>query len=85
VAHVPVRTCVGCRTRAAQADLVRFVRSSDAWSLDAAAVRAPGRGAYLCSERCAARVSKNKRYGGLAAAAAAAGWQTALRDERGRV
>ncbi|MDP9110475.1 MAG: YlxR family protein [Candidatus Eremiobacteraeota bacterium] len=32
--------------------------------------RGPGRGAYLCSRECVGRVAKNKRYPGLASAAA---------------
>lgn len=67
----PIRTCVGCRTRFEQARLVRFVRDGGAWRCDDGRPRSRGRGAYLCSERCAVRVSKNKRYAGLAATATA--------------
>ena|GEM_PF-1688916 len=76
---------MGCRTRAPQASLVRFVRPNDAWIVDAGRVRAPGRGAYLCSDACAERAKKNKRYGGLGAAAGAIDWKSALRGDRGRV
>jgi len=72
---VPLRTCVGCRARGPQAALVRFVRpAGGGWGLDAAPRRAAGRGAYLCSQPCAQRVAKNKRYPGLAEAARAASW-----------
>ena len=65
--RVPVRQCVGCRTRAEKPHLLRFVRDgSGGWSADPAA-RRDGRGAYLCSALCAERVKKNKRYKGLAA------------------
>jgi predicted RNA-binding protein YlxR (DUF448 family) len=37
-------------------------------------LRAPGRGAYLCSPRCAERVRKNKRFAGLASAAEGVAW-----------
>jgi len=60
----PVRTCVGCRQRLAQAGLRRFVRRTDGWQADAAR-RSDGRGVYLCSPACAERVAKNKRYPGL--------------------
>jgi predicted RNA-binding protein YlxR (DUF448 family) len=76
---------VGCRTRAPQAALVRFVRGHDAWLADGGRARAPGRGAYLCSPACAERAKKNKRYGGLGAAASGIEWKSALRGERGRV
>ncbi|MGP6158880.1 MAG: YlxR family protein [Vulcanimicrobiaceae bacterium] len=71
----PVRTCVGCRQRFAQAALVRFVRRGERWERDAARVRAAGRGAYLCSERCAAQVAKNRRYAGLAPATEGIDWK----------
>jgi len=61
---VPVRTCVGCRRRQAQAGLRRFVRRVDGWQADAGR-RSEGRGVYLCSSACAERVAKNKRYPGL--------------------
>jgi predicted RNA-binding protein YlxR (DUF448 family) len=68
----PVRTCVGCRARFAQSELVRFVRAAGAWQPDPPSARRkqPGRGAYLCSPACAERAAKNKRYPGLGVAAA---------------
>jgi len=60
----PVRTCVGCRQRLAQAGLRRFVRRPEGWQADAGP-RRDGRGVYLCSAACAERVAKNKRYPGL--------------------
>ena len=42
----PVRTCVGCRERAAKQDLLRVVAQGDGLVPDPEA-RAPGRGAYL--------------------------------------
>jgi predicted RNA-binding protein YlxR (DUF448 family) len=52
--------------------LVRFVRTEAGWCADLAATRRkqPGRGAYLCSAACAQRSAKNRRYPGLATAAA---------------
>ncbi|WP_461001061.1 YlxR family protein [Streptomonospora sediminis] len=48
----PVRTCVGCRSRAAQSDLMRLVARSGAVVPDLAG-RLPGRGAYLHADpRC---------------------------------
>ena len=45
----PVRTCVGCRSKRPQREMIRIGRSSDgAVSIGAGA---PGRGAYLCRER----------------------------------
>jgi predicted RNA-binding protein YlxR (DUF448 family) len=47
VTHVaPIRTCVGCGVRDAQAALRRFVLDRHTLRLDGAR-RAPGRGAYL--------------------------------------
>lgn len=45
-AGTPIRTCVGCGTRAPQAALVRFVAAGEGLRLDPPR-RAPGRGAYL--------------------------------------
>ena len=42
----PVRTCVGCRERAARPDLVRVVLDGDQVVVDENASR-PGRGAWL--------------------------------------
>lgn len=45
----PLRTCVGCRAKRSQQELIRIGRSSDgAVSIGAAG---PGRGAYLCRKR----------------------------------
>jgi len=67
----PERTCVGCRKTFAQGALVRFVRRPAGWRADApGGKRQPGRGAYLCSAACAGRCAKNRRYPGLASAAA---------------
>lgn len=74
---MPVRTCVACRRRLAQDALVRFARRPDGWAFDTGRRRAAGRGAYLCSDACAGRVGKNKRFPGLAAAAAAYPWSAA--------
>ncbi|HEX8005942.1 MAG TPA: YlxR family protein [Trebonia sp.] len=43
---VPVRTCVGCKERAAKSSLLRLVASGGALVPDPQA-RQPGRGAYL--------------------------------------
>ena len=64
----PVRTCVGCRERREQHSMVRFTRRRDGWAPDGTS-RHQGRGAYLCSAKCAEQVAKNKRFPGLARAA----------------
>jgi len=65
---------VGCRQQFPQPALVRFVRRESGWQRDAEKHRAPGRGAYLCSQRCAERVARNKRFAGLAPAASSVQW-----------
>ncbi|HLR95876.1 MAG TPA: YlxR family protein [Jiangellaceae bacterium] len=53
IRHVPARTCVGCRARAAKTDLLRVVVIDAERSASGAALvadpggRLPGRGAYL--------------------------------------
>gem|GEM_PF-3396824 len=46
--RVPWRTCVACRRRRPQAQLVRFHRTDHGIECDRPGRRAPGRGAYLC-------------------------------------
>ena len=72
--HVPIRQCAGCRARLPQKQMQRFVRQDRVWHPDAAR-RRPGRGVYLCSAECAKRVEKNRKYPGLASAAAEYGLQ----------
>jgi predicted RNA-binding protein YlxR (DUF448 family) len=65
-AHVPERTCVGCRDAAPKADLLRLVRSSSGLVRVDPDGRAPGRGAYVHrSETC---VDLALRRGALARA-----------------
>jgi predicted RNA-binding protein YlxR (DUF448 family) len=54
--------------------LLRFVHEAGGWTIDATGRKA-GRGAYLCSPECGARVAKNKRYRALSGVAAAAPWK----------
>ncbi len=55
----PFRTCIGCRTKRPQQDLIRIGRNSaGAVSLGAG----PGRGAYLCRNRvCIEAAFQNDR------------------------
>ena len=45
----PERTCVGCRSKRPQQELIRIGRSSD--GAVAIGAVAPGRGAYLCGKQ----------------------------------
>jgi predicted RNA-binding protein YlxR (DUF448 family) len=48
--RAPIRTCVGCRAKRPQAELVRCVLAADGCAhVDR---YAPGRGAWLCGSRC---------------------------------
>ena len=49
-AHIPVRTCVGCRGRGAKADLVRLVVADGVIAMDPGGSRS-GRGAYVHPRR----------------------------------
>lgn len=50
-AHVPVRTCVGCRERAAKADLLRLVVGAGGSVRVDPSGSEPGRGAYVHRRR----------------------------------
>jgi predicted RNA-binding protein YlxR (DUF448 family) len=50
--HVPVRTCVVCRSKAGKRTLVRVVRTEQGLQVDPSG-KLNGRGAYLCErESC---------------------------------
>jgi uncharacterized protein len=49
--HVPLRTCVACRTTGAKRGLVRIVRTPQGGVEVDPTGKAPGRGAYLCRRR----------------------------------
>jgi predicted RNA-binding protein YlxR (DUF448 family) len=44
----PTRTCVGCRRKRLQQELLRIAKEPDGSLTVGAGVRAPGRGAYVC-------------------------------------
>lgn len=49
--HIPIRTCVGCRTKLAKVKMIRVVRQNGDIARDEKKNLA-GRGQYLCSEDC---------------------------------
>ncbi len=57
----PVRTCVGCKSRKAQANLIRITCSHDGVLLLDSAQKLPGRGAYLCPEVACLTLACKKR------------------------
>jgi uncharacterized protein len=56
----PVRTCVGCRERAAKSGLLRLVAAGDRLVPDPGA-RLPGRGAYLHRSRECLELAQRRR------------------------
>ena len=55
------RSCIACGKLAGKAELMRIVRDpSGAVSFDKTG-RAPGRGAYVCSEECFAAACKTRK------------------------
>ncbi|WGT48161.1 YlxR family protein [Tessaracoccus lacteus] len=62
---MPVRTCIACRARAPQSELVRLVRRGDL-VVDATAPRLEGRGAYVhrgCIELAVKRQAVRRTFG----------------------
>ena len=58
----PERTCLGCRDRRQQTDLVRLVASAGRLTL--AGKAAAGRGAYVCAEQaCFDKAVKRRAFG----------------------
>ncbi|PIE60726.1 MAG: hypothetical protein CSA31_00475 [Desulfobulbus propionicus] len=48
--HVPLRTCLGCRTRKPQRDMMRFCYTENLLTVDKKRVL-PGRGLYCCNDK----------------------------------
>ena len=46
-----VRTCIGCRTRRLQKEMIRIVRDPDGDAVFDLSGKLPGRGAYVCPSR----------------------------------
>ncbi len=49
--HVPIRTCVACRSTDAKRALIRLVRVAEGQVVVDASGKLNGRGAYLCPQR----------------------------------
>ncbi|WP_193373966.1 YlxR family protein [Nocardiopsis salina] len=77
----PVRTCVGCRTRAAKADLVRLVDDHGRVTPDTRGGM-PGRGAHLHPDRRCLELAQRRRAWSrafrTAAPRGADGWDDSL-------
>ena len=63
--HVPLRTCLGCRSRLPQAALLRCTLGadgSDGANRARVSRTAPGRGAWVCSIECFDLAAKRRRF-----------------------
>lgn len=60
--HVPLRTCVSCRTTKPKRELLRVVHTPDGHVVIDATSKKSGRGAYLCAKlSCWEQAMKKKR------------------------
>ncbi len=60
--HIPVRTCVACRTAGDKRGLLRIVRQPDGTAAYDPTGKGSGRGAYVCANPiCIATARKQKR------------------------
>ncbi|MGH7641608.1 MAG: YlxR family protein [Candidatus Dormibacteria bacterium] len=57
----PLRTCVGCRIKAVQEQLIRLRWDGQAIVAEAAGRRGPGRGAYLCAKMSCWEAARRRR------------------------
>ena len=55
------RSCIACGRQADKVALLRIVRDPSGAVAFVASGRAPGRGAYACSEECSAAACKRKK------------------------
>ena len=56
-----VRTCVSCAASLQKGELMRVVRTKDGSVRFDATGRVPGRGAYVCNQKCLEDALKSKR------------------------
>lgn len=62
--HVPIRTCVACRTSGDKRGLLRVVRNPESGVAFDASGKANGRGAYVCAtETCIQSARKQNKLG----------------------
>jgi predicted RNA-binding protein YlxR (DUF448 family) len=60
--HIPLRTCIACRTTKSKRELLRVVRTPDGQVQVDPTGKKSGRGAYLCARRsCWENALKRKR------------------------
>ena len=61
--HIPIRTCVACRSTGDKRGLLRVVRSSEGIVRFDPTTKAAGRGAYVCaSEACINAARKQRKF-----------------------
>jgi predicted RNA-binding protein YlxR (DUF448 family) len=77
----PQRTCIGCRRRTGQSELVRVVRRPDGFL--AVGRRLAGRGAWLCRDRveCLDKATRRGSFGRALRAPLASGAVERLAEE----
>ena len=62
--HVPIRTCVSCRSKKTKMDLLRLVINKDNRIVIDKKKNANGRGIYLCDDTsCMDKFLKNRGHG----------------------
>ena len=64
--HEPTRTCVGCRTAAPRAQLLRVVASTDGDLVVDSRARMPGRGAWIHPDPACVSLAERRRAFGRA-------------------
>jgi predicted RNA-binding protein YlxR (DUF448 family) len=63
ISKIPIRTCVGCKSKKAKKDLIRIVRGQEGSLLIDQAYNQPGRGAYLCPDKqCLALTARHRAF-----------------------
>ncbi len=59
--HVPIRSCIGCRSQAPKRALMRIVRQPDGTVRVDPTGKASGRGAYLCLNEDCIRTARKRQ------------------------
>ena len=61
--HVPIRMCIGCRSKRKKEEMLRFIRGIDGVMFVNEKKRINGRGFYLCPDLVCFKMAQKKERG----------------------
>jgi predicted RNA-binding protein YlxR (DUF448 family) len=64
--HIPIRMCIGCRSRKKKEEMLRFIHTVDGIALFNKNSETNGRGFYLCPDVTCLKMAQKKGRGSMA-------------------